>query len=98
MVERPVPPYATDRVEVDETAPPIAWSGPVSEPIEALPETARFVVVAFVEVLFTAVKFCNVVEPVKLRLVRKPVAPRRVVAKKFVVVALVPVALTKVKF
>ena len=80
----------------------------------AVPETKSDEVVAFVEVLLSAVKFWKVLEPLA-RILRAESVPARVslppllvvkkklevealVAKKFVVVAEVPVALMKVKF
>ena len=77
--------------------------------VEARPETKRLVVVAAVPVAFWKVRFWRVVEPLfnKPQLVIKPNIPvlaRRLVVearpetKRFVVVALVPVAFWKVKF
>ena len=63
----------------------------------------RLVVVALVEVELRAVKFCKVDEPVVMRLPRvaRPellmMEDHRLVEKRLVVVALVPVAFLKVK-
>jgi len=49
-VERPVPPYATERVDVAETSPLIAWRGPFSEEFSVspfVPDTVRAVVEAY---------------------------------------------------
>lgn len=57
-----------------------------------------------VVVAFTPVKFCNVEEPVTRRFPSVPsplkfkIEPKTLVEKRFVVVAEVPVAFTKVKF
>ena len=61
-------------------------------------EIARAVVVALVEVLFEAVKFWRVEEPMASKFVVLALTALRVLVKKFVVVAEVPVAFTKVKF
>jgi hypothetical protein len=42
----PVPPYAIERVPVADTSPFIAWSGPVSVPMVAVP-VKRFVELAY---------------------------------------------------
>ena len=66
--------------------------------------TASEVVVAWLPVALTKVKFCKVEEPSERRFptVVRPealrVVPKMLVEKRFVVVACVPVALTKVRF
>ena len=69
---------------------------------ETIEETAKLVVVAWVEVELIAVKFWRVVEPFTRRLPKiaeeeKRLVELAVVEKRLVVVAEVPVALRKVK-
>ena len=65
--------------------------------VEMIPEIARLVVVDWVVVEKTPVKFCKVVEPVVVMLVKKPVVARTSVEKMEVEVAEVVVPLLAVK-
>jgi len=61
-------------------------------------EAKKLVVVAAVPVALLKVKFCNVEEPERVRLVPERLVTVPFAAKKLVVVAEVPVALLKLKF
>lgn len=95
----PPPPQATPVFEMRPVAEKVAQ--PAAPPalettklvVEAVPVTARFVVVAAVPVACKNVKFWSVEEPFNSKLVWTPV-----VEKKLLVVAFVPVAFKKVKF
>ena len=71
--------------------------------VKQIVEAAKFVLVAFVVVLFKPVKFWKVEEAVANILAKVPkfteaLVEKSVAANKFVVVAEVPVAFMKVKF